>query len=500
MKYSLLFVAFVAFWQVQSQTFLGPETRYAIRQLQTALDASESDVGAVVSQFPSLPIYPVQGQWCLSTWALTAPDFDKHAAEAYFFVGAVVGDVATLKIPLANLEYLQDLKGIRFMQIAPRISPDLHRATADVRADSVWQGIGLPQSYTGKGVLIGITDWGYDYGHPTFMDTSLTHTRIRAVWDHFKQSGPPPAGFHYGTTFDNSQDILNAQSDTFGVYEYATHGNHVAGIAAGSGGGTPHRGVAFEAELLLNSIQLDAASAIDAFHWMQQIAAADDKRLVVNMSWGLYYMGPLDGTSLVSRALDTLSAQGVIFTTSAGNNGDVNFHVSKAFQADTMRSRIHFYPYNQHDHMWGQCISAWGQHGISFAAGFDVYDSGGNLLGGLSSIATQTPASYVDSLLIIGQDTIFYNVLQDLHYPLNGRPHVQLRIKNTNTSLRVVLKAHADSGVVHFWNVVELDNGVGNWGQPFSVFGPNSVAGDNLYGIGEPAVTESVIAVASHVP
>jgi minor extracellular serine protease Vpr len=500
MKYSLIFLAFITFFQVSGQTLLGPETRHTIQQLQVALAEPEAQVDDVVAQFSNLPIYQVQGQWCLSTLALITPEFDRYSIEDLCFVGSVIGDVATLKVPLTKLKYCAELQGLRFLQIAPKISPDLNRATIDVRADSIWQGIHLPQSYTGKGVLIGITDWGYDYGHPTFMDTSLTHTRIRAVWDHFKQSGPPPMGFNYGTELDNIQDILNAQSDTFGVYEYATHGNHVAGIAAGSGGGTPHRGVAFEADLLLNSIQLDAASAIDAFHWMKQIADADGKRLVVNMSWGLYYMGPLDGTSLVSRTIDTLSAQGVIFTTSAGNNGNVNFHISKTFQADTMRSRIQFYPYNQHDHMWGQCISAWGQPGIPFAAGFDVYDSGGNLLGALSSINTQATATYVDTIMMLGQDTIFYNVLQDFQYPLNGRPHVQLRIKNTNTNLRIVLKAHADSGVVHFWNVVELDNGVGNWGQPFTAFGPNSVSGDNLFGIGEPAVTESAIAVASHIP
>jgi minor extracellular serine protease Vpr len=500
MRNLLLLLIFLVFIQAQGQRLWGPETQHVFQLIQIALAQPEAKEADVEAQFPNLPIYQVQGQWCLSSLAQITPEFDRHSVEERFFVGSIIGEVATLKIPLANLKYLEELKGLRFLQISPRISPDLNRATIDVRADSIWQGIHLPQSYTGKGVLIGITDWGYDYGHPTFMDTSLTHTRIRAVWDHFKQSGPPPIGFNYGTTLDNIQDILNAQSDTFGVYEYATHGNHVAGIAAGSGGGTPHRGVAFEADLLLNSIQLDAASAIDAFHWMKQISDADNKRLVINMSWGLYYMGPLDGTSLVSRTIDTLSAQGVIFTTSAGNNGNVNFHISKTFNSDSLRSRIQFFPYNQHDHMWGQCISAWGQPGKPFSVGFEVYDAGGNLLDNLSPVLTQGPASYLDTIMILGQDTIFYNVLQDMHHPLNGRPHVQLRIKNTHTNLRIVLKAHADSGIVHFWNVVELDNGVGNWGQAFSAFGPNGVSGDNLFGIGEPAVTESVISVASHIP
>lgn len=50
---------------------------------------------------------------------------------------------------------------------------------------------------------------------------------------------------------------------------------------------------------------------------------------MINMSWGLYNLGPLDGTSLVSRAIGSLSDEGVIFVTSGGNNGDVNFHMKK---------------------------------------------------------------------------------------------------------------------------------------------------------------------------
>ena len=57
------------------------------------------------------------------------------------------------------------------------------------------------------------------------------------------------------------------------------------------------------------------------------------------------------------------------------------------------------------------------------------------------------------------------------------------RVKNTNTQLHVVLKSFANSGTMHFWNLVELNNGVGNWGLPFTAWKPGWVGGDNLYGI-----------------
>ena len=50
------------------------------------------------------------------------------------------------------------------------------------RVDSVHAGYNLPQPYHGEGVLIGVLDWGFDYTHPNFLDTTLSESRIRGVW------------------------------------------------------------------------------------------------------------------------------------------------------------------------------------------------------------------------------------------------------------------------------------------------------------------------------
>ena len=79
--------------------------------------------------------------------------------------------------------------------------------------------------------------------------------------------------------------------DTSNIYSYATHGSHVAGIAGGSGAGTKYRGVAFDANYLLVTFLVDEGAVIDAFEWMYQKSLEEEKRLVVNMSWGLYTWG-----------------------------------------------------------------------------------------------------------------------------------------------------------------------------------------------------------------
>lgn len=414
-------------------------------------------------------------------------------------IGARVGNVLSFRVDAYHLGSVQSIPGLAYAELAGVARPELDKLVRSIHADSVQQGIYLPQPYTGNGVLIGVLDWGFDYTHPMFYDTAMAGYRVRAAWDQYRQSGPAPAAYGYGAEFTTPAALLAAQSDTANIYSFATHGTHVAGIAGGGGAGTAYRGVAFDAEFLFCTFLVDAAAAIDGVAWMQQMAQQDGKRLVVNMSWGLHYMGTLDGTSLLSQALDQFSDEGITFCNSGGNNGDVDFHLGKAFTGDTLRSRVQFYPYSAHPAMWGQSLSMWGEPGQPFSAGFQVLDAANNVYMAAPWYHTATQPAYLDSFLVANNDTVFFNLTADAAHPQNGRPHLRLRIKNTNTALKVVLQATAPQGTVHCWNVTELSNGVGNWGQDFQAGQPGWTAGDNQYGISEPACTESVVTVAACV-
>jgi minor extracellular serine protease Vpr len=411
--------------------------------------------------------------------------------------GATVGDIASFRMDARELDRLTSLPGLQLVQLAAKAAPTLDKLVKAVRADSVHQGIDLPASYTGKDVFIGITDWGFDYTHPAFYDTSLTATRIHAAWDQYRQSGPSPQGFPYGTELSTPEALLAMQSDTANIYSFHTHGTHVAGIAGGSGAGTVYRGVAFEARFLFCTFLIDAAAVVDAFSWMQQIAQQEGRRLVVNMSWGLHHIGTLDGNSLISQVIGQMAQEGVVFVSSAGNNGDADFHIRKEFQNDTLRSRLQFYT-SADPKVWGQSISMWGAPGASFAAGITITNGTNEVLQEGPWYQTATQAAYLDTFLLQGNDTIFYNLTTDAAHPLNGRPHFRLRIKRPTGGLRVGIKAAAPEGIVHFWNVTELTTGVGNWGQAFQAPATGWTAGDRNYGIGEPACTEQLVAVAAY--
>lgn len=466
--------------------------------LISVLKQPNSDLSSLTSN-ATYSIYSIKSVSYISLFGVAKEQINwTELANKGCIIGQKTGKIRTLKIPLLVLATLNLGDYFSYIEFPAKIEHHLDRAIKDTRTDSVHRGINLPRSITGKNVYIGITDWGFDYTHPMFYDTLLQTSRVKAAWDQYKQIGTSPTSFNYGVEYDSSTELITAGSDTANIYNYNTHGTHVAGIAGGSGGGLNFRGFAFESELLFCTFLIDAASVIDGFNWMHEKATAAGKRLVINMSWGLYYMGTLDGNSLLSQALQSLSDQGVVFVASAGNNGNVNFHVKKQFVNNQFDTRINFYDYNANPNTWGQSITMWGEENKDFGIQLKVYSSNGTLLATSDTIQTSTISSYIDSSFIIGTDTVRFNVAGEHMHPLNNRPNLRLRVQNKNTTTATVLSSFATSGTVHYWNVTELITGVGNWGMPFTFFGANGLAGDANYSIGEPTCSPDAISVGAY--
>ena len=469
------------------------------------LVSKHDDTKSLLNATKAYPVAEVQGRATVGflgrlTEGVTEAEWRVWAAnEEAVTAGACRQGIASFRVDAYSLDALWETP-MALVELASRAVPDVNKSRYGTRVDSVHAGFNLPQPYHGEGVLIGVLDWGFDYTHPMFRDTTLSTSRIRAVWDQYRQAGPTPGDYGYGTVAESPFDIQLLGSDTSNVYGYSTHGTHVAGIAGGSGAGIGLKGMAPAAEFLFATLMVDESSALDAYDWMQSVAEADGKRLVINNSWGLPQWGTPDGSGLSNQFIDAMSDEGVVFVSSNGNNGDVDFHLDHTFEApgDTIRSRVKFYPLTSNPNAWGQNLTLWGEVGESFEMGFRLTVGLSTVVGESPMYSTSDGPLILDTNVVVNNDTIVYDVVLEPSHPANGRPFMQMRIHKGSANVAVLMQVTGESGRVHAWNHTHLTNDVGNWGQDFQAAQSGWLSGDPYYGIQQPACGHSVIAVGAY--
>ena len=146
-------------------------------------------------------------------------------------VGAVIRDIATVRIPVDQLAAVTNMPEVGFVKYAPKRDLLLDLSVPEVGGD-VLHGMG----YGGQGVIVGIVDTGIDWRHADFTNPDGS-SRILYLWDQSDDVGPAPLPpFDYGTLWTNAE--INAALQGMGTVREVDsygHGTHVAGIAAGNG-------------------------------------------------------------------------------------------------------------------------------------------------------------------------------------------------------------------------------------------------------------------------
>ena len=438
------------------------------------------------------------GATTIDMLAKMAPEFDRATFEkAGIVFGAQAGQIVTMRVPVASLPLLDSSKEVLLYSISHRIAtPTCNDMRYDTRTDSVQQGLGVDgdTSFNGAGVYIGITDWGFDYMHINYNNYGKPNWRLDKAWDHFRLSAPAPEGFDYGTEITGHEALVAAACDTFNLYGYGSHGTHVAGIAAGKGYNGDYAGQAPGAHLLFCSFGLGESQWMDGVAWMKKVAQDSARRLVVNSSWGMYSFSCLDGHSLLSEAVNAWSDEGVVFCTSAGNNGDNDFHISRTFNGtpDTLKTVATYFTSSEGV---GQALIMWGEEGHDFEAFFRMqHDS---MIWTSPTYSTMVDA-VVNDTLWCGDIPIPFRVMAEHANPFDQRSHMQMDV-GRDFSLQLQLFITASDGTVHAWNVANKQNHAGNEGCDFVAGGhPGFSAGNPQYGIGEPACAAKSISVAAH--
>ncbi|HRN94861.1 MAG TPA: S8 family serine peptidase, partial [Chitinophagales bacterium] len=294
--------------------------------------------------------------------------------------GSKSGNIYTVRVPIENLQKFTQLENIIAIDLDQPVTMQLDSVRRATRVDSVHGGYDLPMPYTGKNVVVGIVDAGFDYSHPAFYDTAYGKYRVKKVWEQ-KSNGTAPQGFSYGNELTDSSSILIKGTD---ITE-GSHGTHVAGIAGGSGigGDTSNkvfRGIAYNSDLAFVAIyptpqywlSTGMSDMLDGIHYVFNYAASVGKPAVANLSWGCP-LGPHDGNSLFSKACDSTVGAGKIFVLSGGNNNSDIIHLRKKFAAnDTVVSTIVTFPTTIPEKK--NQVDIWGDSSQTFCLSFSLWN------------------------------------------------------------------------------------------------------------------------------
>lgn len=265
---------------------------------------------------------------------------------------AVRGNIALVMLPVDNVERIAQLDCVKQMQLQRDVKPALKSARALSGIDKIHSGTDLDQAYTGKGVVTGIVDAGFDLNHVNFKDPE-GNTRIK----------------YFNQIYKTKSNSLGYQIDEYGTPELIAkfktdnnetfHGTHTLGIMAGGYRGTatvaervnsfrnqiveidnPYYGVAYESDIVASGVELSDMFIAFGVESVLNYAFVNKQPAVVNLSLG-GNIGPHDGKSMMGQYLE-IASQEAIICLSSGNEGDLPIALNKTFTAEdkTVKSFI----------------------------------------------------------------------------------------------------------------------------------------------------------------
>lgn len=245
------------------------------------------------------------------------------------------GGAYLVEAPARVLDSLAASPSIDCLSLERSVSATNNISRADTGVDLVNIGDDLGEGarsdgYTGRGVLAGIFDSGFDLANPSFADAD-GRCRIERV-------------FRYTDDSDGVAEVLDtpAAIAALGTDDPAMrHGSHVLGTIAGCyrgavamGDGTvwaksPFDGMAPDADIAIACGPLTDACIADGVARIVDHARTQGKPCVVNLSLA-DILGPHDGSDAFAQVLSAMSRDAAVVV-SSGNYTGTGVSLSRTF-------------------------------------------------------------------------------------------------------------------------------------------------------------------------
>jgi hypothetical protein len=355
--FSALLLGLACTMPVNAKLDLGSRTMLRQHRLEQIQKSKTSQGDETVSKLRKK--LGVPGDYVLAAAILadgeTADELIAEGANVYYQRKNIV----FMSVPTSDVERLSELKSVRRMELARKLTPKLSDARVAAGVAKIHAGEDLTQAYTGKGVMAGIVDGGMDPNHINFRNADGT-SRIGML----ANATVSTTTGDIKTTF-YGDDVVGAAGpiSAFTTDDNTTfHGVHTMGIMAGSYMGdatvavkknfsqsenqtmaNPYYGVAYEADIAATCG--DLYDQVIAYGVALALDYADYKGepCVINLSLGSN-TGAHDPNSTMGQVLESLGQDGIICV-SAGNEGDLPIAITKTFSSDDLVLKSCINPY-----------------------------------------------------------------------------------------------------------------------------------------------------------
>ena len=262
------------------------------------------------------------------------------------------GDIYAASVPKQELAALSLRKEVTRIECGRVCDAQTDTSAIVTRSDLLRTATPSRPAYTGKGVVVGVMDIGFDLTHPSFYSRDLSTYRVKSFWDmldfeeqqttdEVQQSTVYGMKLPVGKAYTTEETILNKACSSDSKLQY--HGSHTASTAAGSGYDSPYIGMAPDADICLvnNAVTSDKelvpdslwemyGAAIDllGFEYIFRYADEVKKPCVINFSEGSHE--DLWGEAqLYGIVLDSLVRPGRLICSSAGNQSIYKTYMQK---------------------------------------------------------------------------------------------------------------------------------------------------------------------------
>ena len=237
-----------------------------------------------------------------------------------FQATAVTNNTVTASISLELVDTLVTNPLVKRIELSRRFQKRMKNARAMTGVDKVHEGTGFETPFTGKDVVLGVIDQGFQYKHVAFLTADGTKSRVIAGWNHRGGAVTP-----WKTTPSTGE-------------KEDSHATHVTAIAAGTDV-NGYGGVAPDADIVMVPSTFSNDDIIEEVKFIKEVAEKAGKPFVINMSFGSQ-IGPHDGTTLYDRTIEDMLGPGALVTAANGNEGGEMIHTKATLNPGEKRYMV----------------------------------------------------------------------------------------------------------------------------------------------------------------